>query len=138
MADSNAEFTTTIGADVTIKGEIKAEKGMRLLGKFEGEITSNGEIQIIEGATLHGDVKAGSIFIDGQVKGNMTAKTKVQLAASAKLEGDLQAGRLEVAEGAILIGRCVIGVNGSSPGAVKPATSGSVIPSKAKVMSVKK
>ena len=140
MADSNSDFSTTIGADVVLKGEIKSEKGIRLLGKFDGEITSSGEIQIIEGATLNGDVKAGSIFIDGHVKGNLTAKTKVQLAASAKLEGDLQAGRLEVAEGAILIGRCVIGVNGHTPGSIKSASSPSsaVIPSKSKVLSGKK
>ena len=45
------------------------------------------------------------------VKGNINAGTKVQLSASARLEGDLQTQRLEVAEGAVLIGRCVVGVN---------------------------
>ena len=38
------------------------------------------------------------------------------MASSAKLEGDVQAARLEVAEGAVLIGRCVIGVNGPGKG----------------------
>ena len=69
MADSNTDFPTTIGADVVIKGEIKSEKSLRLLGKFEGEIISGGELQIVEGGSLHGDVKAGSIFIDGHVSG---------------------------------------------------------------------
>jgi len=112
MVDSNAEFPTTLGADAVFKGQLQFEKGMRLLGKFEGEITSEGQLVVAEGATLHGDVKAGAIRIDGQVKGNLNATAKVQLSASARLEGDLQTTRLEVAEGAVLIGRCVVGVNG--------------------------
>ncbi len=130
MAEGSTEFATTIGADAVFKGQITAQKSVRLLGKFEGEITSDGELQVAEGATLTGDVKAGSIYIDGRVKGNVTAKSKVQLAASAKLEGDLQAARLEVAEGAVLIGKCVIGVNGQPGTAKASATSGTVVPSK--------
>lgn len=109
---NNNEFPTTLGADAVFKGELTFEKGMRLLGKFEGQITSEGQLMVAEGATLNGDVKANTIRIDGQVKGNMQASSKVQLAASARLEGDLQTNRLEVAEGAVLIGQCVVGVKG--------------------------
>ena len=50
MAESSAEFPTTIGADAVFKGQLQFEKGVRLLGKFEGEITSDGEMVIAEGA----------------------------------------------------------------------------------------
>ena len=111
MSD-NQEFPTVLGADAVFKGELTFEKGMRLLGKFEGQITStsDGQLMVAEGANLNGDVKASAIRIDGHMKGNVTATSKVQLAASARLEGDLQTNRLEVAEGAVLIGRCVVGV----------------------------
>lgn len=114
MADSSNEFPTTLGADAVFKGQLQFEKGVKLLGKFDGEITSEGQLVIAEGATLTGDVKAGSVRVDGQVKGNLHATTKVQLSASARLEGDVQTQRLEVAEGAVLVGRCVVGVNGQS------------------------
>ena len=125
MAESDIEFPTTLGADALFKGELKFKKGVRLLGNFEGEITGGDELVVAEGATLKGDVKAGIIRIDGQIKGNLQADTKVQLTSSARLEGDLQAARLEVAEGAVLIGRCVIGVNGQTktPGATKVASA---------------
>jgi cytoskeletal protein CcmA (bactofilin family) len=114
MADTshNNEFPTTLGADASFKGELTFEKGMRLLGKFEGQITSEGQLMVAEGATLNGDVKAAGIRIDGHVKGNLQASSKIQLAASARLEGDIQTNRLEVAEGAVLIGRCVVGTGG--------------------------
>ena len=133
MADSSTEFPTVIGPDAVFKGQLQFEKGVRLLGKFEGEVTSDGEMVIAKGAALTGEVKAGTIRIDGKVKGNLKANAKVELAANARLEGDLQAARLEVAEGAVLIGRCVIGVDaqdkaagvvkaGSTP--AQPVTTG--------------
>ncbi len=114
MADSTNDFPTTIGADAVFKGHLEFEKSVRLLGKFDGEIKSGGELFVAEGATLNGDVKTGTIRIEGQVKGNIDAKTRVQLSSSARLEGDVQAQRLEVEEGAVLIGRCVVGVNGQN------------------------
>jgi len=115
MSDQNTEFPTILGADAVFKGEIRFEKGMKLLGKFEGQINSEGQLVVGDGASLTGDAKASVVRIEGQVKGNISAGSKVQLSASARLEGDLQTQRLEVAEGAVLIGRCVVGVNGQAP-----------------------
>ena len=122
MSDQHNEFPTILGADAVFKGEIRFEKGMKLLGKFEGQINSDGQLVVADGAALTGDAKAGTVRIEGQVKGNVSAGTKVQLAASARLEGDLQTQRLEVAEGAVLIGRCVVGVNGQAKGGEKIVT----------------
>lgn len=137
MTDSNNEFPTILGADSVFKGQLTFEKGARLLGQFEGEITSKGQLVIAEGASLDGDVKAGTIRIDGKVKGNVSAHAKVQLTSAARLEGDVQAARLEVAEGAVLIGRCVVGVNGQGKTGIGTAKSASaplsaVSPGKAK------
>ena len=125
MAHPNEDFSTTIGPDAVFKGELRFEKGVKLLGKLEGEIASEGNLVIGEGAKLIGNAKVGAIRLDGEVKGNLEAASKVQLSASARLEGDLKTARLEVAEGAVLVGQCVIGVNGKAPvaEASKPMTS---------------
>lgn len=114
---------TTLGTDAKFKGELEFEKGVRLLGSFEGEIKSKGELLIAEGANLSGEVNAGSINIDGDVRGNLKAGAKVVLSATGHLEGDICATRLEVADGAVLIGRCVVGVdaNGKPNKNNKPA-----------------
>jgi len=124
MADSNNDYPTVLGADAVFKGQLQFEKGVRLLGKFDGEINSGGQLLIADGAMLTGDVKAGNIRVDGNVKGNLNAGEKVQLTASARVEGDLQAARLEVAEGAVLVGRCMVGVDGQAkpPGPVKASS----------------
>ena len=136
MAAQNGEFSTTIGPDALFKGQLRFEKGLRLLGKLEGEIESKGQLHIGEGALLTGDARAGTIQLDGQVKGNLIADTKVHLSASARLEGDLETARLEVAEGAVLVGRCTIGVDGKQRAAqTSPApsvTPGPEVPEKPK------
>lgn len=133
MSDANNEFPTTLGADAVFKGQLQFKKGVRLLGRFDGEITSGGQLLIAEGANLTGDVKASSIRVEGKVKGNLDAETKVQLSGTARLEGDLQTQRLEVSEGAVLIGRVVVGVNGKDiNGKGSSKSSDSVIPSKNK------
>ena len=123
MATDNEDYSTTIGPDAVFKGELQFEKGVRLLGRMEGAILSGGHLMIGEGAKLLGDAKAGTIRVEGEVKGNLNASNKVHLSASAKLEGDLQTARLEVAEGAVLVGRCTIGVNGTAKAGNGPTKS---------------
>ena len=135
MADSSSDFSTILGADAVFKGQLDFEKGARLLGKFEGEINSGGQLVVEDGATLTGDVKATNVRINGLVKGNLNAGHKVELSASARVEGDLQTARLEVAEGAVLVGRCMVGVDGQGRPArdLKPASTASQAgPGKAK------
>lgn len=121
MSDASAEYPTTIGADAAFKGQMRFDKGARLLGKFEGEITSKGDLVVAEGAELSGESHAGNVRVEGSVKGNLHVTGKLHLAASGRMEGDIQASRLEVAEGAVLIGRCVVGDKaGPQPGGSKP------------------
>ena len=132
MATGNEDYSTTIGPDAVFKGELQFEKGVQLLGRMEGAILSGGDLVIGEGAKLLGDARAGTIRVEGEVKGNLNASNKVHLSASAKLEGDLQTARLEVAEGAVLVGRCTIGVNGTAKagnGSTKSAPASAVSPS---------
>ncbi len=126
MANPNGDFPTTIGADASFKGHLKFEKGACLLGKFEGEISSKGELVVAEGAKINAEVQVENIRIDGELRGNLNAANKVHLSASGHVEGDIHASRLEVAEGAVLIGRCTVGPNGKGQAKVpaKPPTTG--------------
>lgn len=124
MAESNGEFPTVIGPDAVFKGELTFEKGVRLLGQFEGQIDSKGSLVIAEGAKLAGNVKAGSVKVDGVVNGNLETSGKIQLSATARLEGDLKSARLEVSDGATFQGRVVVGPqNGKAPAAANVSSS---------------
>lgn len=126
-AEGNGEYPTVIGPDAKFKGDLSFEKGVRVIGQFEGTIKSKGHLHVAEGAKVKADVDAGDIDVDGEVKGNVTANGKVKLKASARLEGDLHTARLEVADGATFIGNCVVGPTEGSKtsSAPKPAASAS-------------
>jgi len=108
MSD-NATQTTVIGADTHIKGDMTFESIARLLGTFEGKITSKGELQVASGASCRAAVEAGKVTIDGEIEGNVTARERVELTAKAKVKGDMVAARLVVAEGAAFVGHLTVG-----------------------------
>jgi cytoskeletal protein CcmA (bactofilin family) len=116
MASSNGEYSTVIGPDARFKGTLEFEKNAQLLGRFEGQIVTQGEFVVAEGAKLDGEVDAASIRLDGEVHGNLRASGKIHLSASAKLEGDLHTARLEVVDGASFIGHCSVAADGEHAG----------------------
>src|ERR1700759_4002298 len=121
MADNagQQEFPTILGPDASFKGELTFEKGLRLMGKFEGRINSQGRLHIAKEARLQADVESGAIIVEGDVKGNLTANDRIELKQSARLEGDLRATKLTVDEGAVFSGHVTVG-----PDAVKTRPPG--------------
>jgi len=105
----NQEFPTTIGQDASFKGEMSFEKGLRLVGKFEGKINTPGRLHVAKEAKLQADVDAGSIVVEGDVRGNLIASDRIELKQSARYEGDLHANKLIVDEGAVFNGNVTVG-----------------------------
>ena len=99
---------TIIGSDASFKGEISFEGSLRIDGKFDGKMNSKGRLSIGKGALVSGEMTVSTASIDGTLRGNVTATERVELAASAQVTGDVRAPRLVVAEGATLVGNCVI------------------------------
>jgi cytoskeletal protein CcmA (bactofilin family) len=100
---------TVIGQGTHIKGEMSFDRTARILGIFEGKVSSAGEVQIGESATCRADVQAATVLVDGKVEGNIVASEKVQLNAGAEVVGDITAATLIVAAGASMIGMCRVG-----------------------------
>jgi cytoskeletal protein CcmA (bactofilin family) len=110
MADTgNNDFPTILGPDASFKGDLTYDKGMRLQGKFEGNIMTPGRLHVTKEAKMQADVDAGAIAIEGDVKGKLSASDRVELKNSARYEGDLVASKLVVDEGAVLNGHVTVG-----------------------------
>ena len=110
MADAgNQEFPTILGPDAKFKGELSFEKGMRLMGKFEGKVNTPGRVHVAKEAKMSADVEAGGIVVEGEVHGNLSAADRIELKNSARYEGDLRATKLVVDEGAVFNGHVSVG-----------------------------
>jgi cytoskeletal protein CcmA (bactofilin family) len=125
MAEAgNQEFPTILGPDAKFKGELTFEKGMRVMGQFEGKVTTPGRVHIAKEAKMQADVDAGGIVVEGEVQGNLSANDRIELKNTARYEGDLRATKLVVDEGAIFSGHVNVGPDTGKGGRPTPAAPG--------------
>ncbi len=128
MAEAgNQEYPTILGPDANFKGEMSFEKGLRLMGRFEGKMNTPGRLHIAKEARMQADVDCGALIVEGDVKGNLSANDRIELKSTARYEGDLRASKLTVDEGAIFNGHVSVGpeaVKGGKPGAPAGAGAG--------------
>ena len=120
------EFSTVLGPDASLKGELTFEKGLRIHGRVDGKIQTPGRLHIAREAKVQADVEAGAIIIDGEVRGNLMAHDRVELKQTARYEGDLVATKLVVEEGASFNGHVTVGpdmAKNARPGAAAGSNS---------------
>ena len=91
-----------------VEGELRFETSFRVDGKFNGKVTSNGDLIVGEGGEVEGDLRAGQVFISGTVRGTIRAAKKVQISARGKVFADLDTPSLVIEDGAFFEGRCTM------------------------------
>jgi cytoskeletal protein CcmA (bactofilin family) len=82
---------TMIGADTIISGTIRAQGAVRIDGRVEGDIATDGLLMIGETAVVLGNIEAGSVICRGMIVGDIVASDEVELLESASLNGTVRA-----------------------------------------------
>src|SRR5438128_1024750 len=85
------------GTNVT--GELQFVGTLRIDGNFHGSISTDDVLVIGEHATVHADIKAGEIEINGQLFGSIEAKRRVEIFPSGCVRGDIITPLLIVSSG---------------------------------------
>ena len=98
------DASTIVGAGMTMKGEIKGEGSVVMLGTFEGDILLDGTLHVGPEARIDANISAASIVIAGVVRGNLAANTRVEILASGSLTGSVRSGSFTAADGAVVKG----------------------------------
>ena len=100
-----SRISSVIAEDVSFNGNLTGESGLRIEGKFEGEINLEGLLVIGEDAVVTcTSISAIKIIIAGQVHSNLNA-AKVEIRATGKVWGDIDAESFVIEEGAFLHGK---------------------------------
>ena len=118
MADNmntTGSSKNVLNSDVEIKGNIKFSGELSLDGKLEGEIHTDGVLQLGDGAVINGNINAQSVVIRGKVHGNVNAKEKIEIKSKAELFGDIRASKLVIEEGVTYVGKTEVNPNKVSP-----------------------
>lgn len=96
---------TTLGKDTEFEGTLKFKEGLRIEGKFNGDISSEGHLIVGETGEVTAEIEVGSIVVEGKINGNIMASELVDLRSTAELRGDITASKLKIDEGVVFIGR---------------------------------
>jgi len=127
-SSNNGDFATIIGADANFKGDLSFESAAKILGKFDGSISSKGKIHVADGAKCKAKVSANEVAVEGHIEGNVEAADRVDLRPKGTITGDITAARMTMADGASLDGHCRIGANAQSSSSRGSGTSAEVKP----------
>ena len=107
-----AEFTkfykveTTLQSGTRLDGILKFSKPLKIRGRFLGEIESDAELYIDNGAEVNADIYAKVVVVSGMVNGNICATERIEILAGGRVKGDLKSSRIRIADGVEFEGRC--------------------------------
>ncbi len=110
MAKDNEEIVVNslIGEGSEFRGEFKVNGLLRIDGRFNGEIETEGKVLIGQHGYVETDIKASTVIIGGEVHGNIFAQKEVTILSTGRLFGNIVTSSLHLEEGVIFEGSCHI------------------------------
>lgn len=115
MTPSQNSAKNTLSNDVEIKGNLKFSGELVFDGKLDGEIHTDGTLQLGESAVVSGNIHAQTVVVRGKVNGNIAAKEKIEIKSKAELFGDIKSAKLVIEEGVTFVGKTEVNPNKVSP-----------------------
>ena len=115
MSTTGNTSKNVLNSDVEIKGNLKFSGELTLEGKLEGEVQTDGVLNLGDTAVVNGNINAQSVVVRGKINGNIYAKEKIEIKAKAELFGDIRATKLVVEEGVTFVGKTEVNPNKVTP-----------------------
>lgn len=100
-------INTVIGNGSAISGNLRVNGFVRVDGDIDGNLETDGNVIVGEGARIRGNVKAKSIIIGGIILGNVQAPEGVKLLSQAIVVGDIISHKVTVEDMALIHGHCI-------------------------------
>lgn len=115
---SNGAAQSVITSEVEIKGVIKSAGSVRMDGKLDGDLASQGDSILGKTATMKGNISGNNVVIEGTINGTIAAKDKIEMKAAARITGDIKSKRLAVEDGVTFIGKADVNPGGGATAAM--------------------
>ena len=111
----NSNSKNVLNSDVEIKGTLKFAGELTFDGKLDGDISSEGALNVGDNAVIKGNLNVSSVVLRGKVNGNVTAREKIEIKAKTELFGDIRAPKLVIEEGVTFVGKSEVNPNKVTP-----------------------
>ena len=133
MEPSTNTSKNVLNNDVEIKGNLKFSGERTLDGKLEGEINTDGVLNLGDKGSVTGNISAQTVVVRGKVNGNITAKEKIDIKSKAEVFGDVKSAKLVIEEGVTFVGKTEVNPNKVTPSAAPKPTEPVKTPEPAKL-----
>jgi cytoskeletal protein CcmA (bactofilin family) len=124
MSTTANNSKNVLGSDVEIKGSVKFAGELTFEGKLDGEVHTEGTLNLGDTAVVSGNINAATVVVRGKINGNIVAKDKIEIKAKAELFGDIRASKLVIEEGVTYVGKTEVNPNKVAPSAAPRAADG--------------
>ncbi len=98
------KVTTVIAEDLHIKGSLRFETSLLIMGSLEGEITSEGLLVVGPTAKINATIVTKRLISHGEIQGDVTASEQVVLKKTATQMGNITTQNIIVESGSLLNG----------------------------------
>lgn len=106
MADPKTTvYNTVIGEDSFFEGRFMVNGGIRIDGKFEGEVLKVSHVTIGAKGKVKSNISALSVVVEGILIGNIDAKVRVILLPTSRVYGDITTPEIIIQQGVIFEGK---------------------------------
>ena len=114
--EESGDIIAFVGEEVAFKGTIKYQGTVRVDGRLEGEIYTDGNLIIGQKAVITAKIEAGTVTCQGQITGEVLAKNRVKLLSPAVFDGTITTPLLSMDEGVMFNGSCNMSQKGERKG----------------------
>lgn len=105
------ENITLLAKGVELKGEIRVEGTVRIDGRLEGILHTQGTVVVGEDGVVKGTINVGTLISSGKIQAKVTANDRIQLLKNGLLMGEVHAPIFSMEEGAKFQGNSDMGVS---------------------------
>ena len=103
------DFTTVIGEQTVVRGNLQGDEDLAVFGKLEGGVNLTKTL-IVEGSGIVvADIEVRDAIISGVMVGNITASNSVQITEEGRMVGDISSPRVIIVDGASFKGAVDMG-----------------------------
>src|SRR5713101_1626190 len=124
----DGEVIAFVGRGVEFKGVITYNGTVRIDGRLDGEIQTEGVLIVWEDAVITAQVTAGTVISRGKITGDIVASGKVRLLAPAVLNGSVKTPLLSIEEGVLFNGSLEMAKQAEQAEVGRAPAGGSVTP----------
>ena len=117
MSTTIVNSNNILNSDVEITGTLKFSGELTFDGKLNGDIASEGALNLGDNAIIKGNLNVNSVVLRGKINGNVTAKERIEIKAGTELFGDIRSAKLAIEEGVTFEGKTEV-----NPKRVAPLT----------------